>query len=83
MLENSSVDFTVSETKWKVLELYGAIEFPPVLVCQSLIEAYFGHCWTWMPVVDPSLRDHGGNNAPYQPYFQQARVTLTNERDDA
>ncbi|KEF54996.1 uncharacterized protein A1O9_08648 [Exophiala aquamarina CBS 119918] len=55
-LENSH-DFTVSETKWKVLELYRAIEFPPVLVCQSLIEAYFDHCWTWMPVVDPSLRE--------------------------
>ncbi|TPX08500.1 uncharacterized protein E0L32_009987 [Thyridium curvatum] len=50
-------DFIVSETMSKVLELFHAMDMPPLPVCQSLVEAYFEFCWTWMPVVDLSLRD--------------------------
>lgn len=75
-LEKRSHDFTVSETKWKVLELYRAVEFPPVLVCQSLIEAYFDHCWTWMPVMDPSVRDTASTTFLINPTSRKPRSLL-------
>lgn len=46
-------NFQLSERELKVLDIYHAFDLPPVPVRQSLMEAFFERCWTWMPVVDP------------------------------
>lgn len=43
---------SISEVDLKVLELYHAFDLPPRAVRQSLVDAFFEHCWTWMPVID-------------------------------
>ncbi|PGG96860.1 hypothetical protein AJ79_09422 [Helicocarpus griseus UAMH5409] len=45
-------NYQVSEREMKVLRLYNAFDLPPVPIRQSLVEAFFERCWTWMPVVD-------------------------------
>lgn len=40
------------KTKIAVLRIYRAFDLPPLRVRQSLYEAFFERCWTWMPVVD-------------------------------
>jgi hypothetical protein len=42
----------LAKIKMGVLRLYGAFNLPPAPVRQSLCEAFFEKCWTWMPVVD-------------------------------
>lgn len=63
----SDQNFTVSETEYKVLEIYRATELPPIPVCQSLIEAYFEFCWTWMPVVEPAFKEIATTNELAKP----------------
>lgn len=57
-VEQSAKQHKLSSTELKVLELYGAFDLPELPLRQSLVEAFYEKCWTWMPVVDlPSLSD--------------------------
>jgi hypothetical protein len=51
---NASISYesALSETTVKVLHMYRAFDLPPIPVRQSLTEAFFEKCWTWMPVVE-------------------------------
>ncbi|KAK2800594.1 hypothetical protein FQN51_005977 [Onygenales sp. PD_10] len=57
-------NFQLSEREMKVLELYNAFDLPPVAIRQSLVEAFFERCWTWMPVVDLECLGESPSNPP-------------------
>lgn len=49
----------LSPVDMQVLKLRKAFDLPPLSLRQSLVEAFFERCWTWMPVVDPDTFHQG------------------------